>query len=283
MSRRREVEIHLNTLAEIRAIMAAMKNLSYMETRKLLRFIDAQRRAVATIEQAAADFLQGYPDLAPGPMGEGAVLLLLLGSERGFCGDYNERLLAHLEAHCRAMACRPRLLVVGGKLAERLEDDERVIQTLAGAEVAEEVPRRLQQVVEALDEWEGRLGPVRVAALYHRARALETTPLLPPFQNLPPPPPEIQGAPFLYLAPQDFLAELTDQYLFALLHSLFYDALLAEHQHRVQHLEGALRRLDDECSGLRIRHNVLRQEEITEEIEQILLSAQAMAAELEGE
>ncbi len=279
MSKRREVETHLHTLAEIRAIMAAMKNLSYMETRKLARFIDAQRRAVATIERAAADFLQGYPDLAPGPMGEGTVLLLLVGSERGFCGDYNERLLAHLETHCRTMACRPRLLVVGAKLAERLEDDERVLQALPGAEVAEEVPKCLQQVIEALDEWEGRLGPVRVTALYHRVRALETTPLLPPFQDLPPPPPEIQGAPFLYLEPQDFLAELTDHYLFAVLHSLFYSALLAEHQRRIQHLEGALQRLDDECGRLRIRRDALRQEEITEEIEQILLSAQAMGEE----
>ncbi len=280
MTKRREVETHLHTLEEIRGIMAAMKNLSYMETRKLSRFINAQRLAVATIEQAAADFLRGYPDLAPGAPGE-TMLLLLVGSERGFCGDYNERLLAHLEVHCRKMACRPRLLVIGSKLAERLEADRRVLQVLPGAEVAEEVPKSLQQVVETLDELEARLGPVQVTALYHEGHDLRATALLPPFQALPPPPPQIQGPPFLYLQPETFVTELTDQYLFAVLHALFYSALLAEHQRRIQHLEGALQRLDEECDKLKIRRNALRQEEITEEIEQILLSAQAMAAELE--
>ncbi|BCX81839.1 F-type H+-transporting ATPase subunit gamma [Methylomarinovum caldicuralii] len=281
MSKRREVETHLHALEEIRAICAAMKNLSYMETRKLARFIDAQNQAVATVERAAADFLHGYPELRPQPAGE-AVLLLLLGSERGFCGDYNEQLLAQLEAHCRRLGCRPRLLVIGTKLAEHLEADPRIAAVLPGAEVAEEVPRILQQVITTLDELEGRFGPVQVSALYTLGHEWKTTALLPPFQNLPPPPPQIQGPPFLYLAPGEFVTALTDQYLFAVLHALFYSALLTEHQRRIQHLEGALRRLDDQREQLKVRLGRLRQEEITEEIEQILLSVQAVAAELEN-
>ncbi|BCX89574.1 F-type H+-transporting ATPase subunit gamma [Methylomarinovum tepidoasis] len=281
MSKRRDVETHLHVLEEIRGICAAMKNLSYMETRKLARFIDAQNQAVATVERAAADFFHGYPELQPRPAGE-AVLLLLLGSERGFCGDYNEQLLALLEAYCRRLGCRPRLLVIGARLAERLEADPRVAAVLPGAEIAEEVPRILQQVVTTLDELEGRFGPVQVSALYILGHEWKTTALLPPFQNLPPPPPQIQGPPFLYLAPEEFVTALTDQYLFAVLHALFYSALLTEHQRRIQHLEGALRRLDDQHEQLKVRLGRLRQEEITEEIEQILLSVQAVAAELEN-
>lgn len=51
----------------------------------------------------------------------------------------------------------------------------------------------------------------------------------------------------------------------------FVVSLLAENQYRVQHLEGAVRRLDERLEELATRARSLRQEEINEEIEMILL------------
>jgi len=77
----------------------------------------------------------------------------------------------------------------------------------------------------------------------------------------------------LYLPPRVFLAELIDLYLFALLHKIFYSALVVENRARLSHLEGALQRLDRETAQLELKRNILRQEEITEEIELLMLSA----------
>ncbi len=63
-----------------------------------------------------------------------------------------------------------------------------------------------------------------------------------------------------------------EQYLFAALHALLFGSLMAEHQQRARHLEGALQRVDGRVRELRQRRNLLRQEEITEEIELILLN-----------
>jgi F-type H+-transporting ATPase subunit gamma len=68
------------------------------------------------------------------------------------------------------------------------------------------------------------------------------------------------------------MLELVDQYLFAALHELLYTSLMAENQQRVMHLESAVRHLDEELSELNRQINILRQEEITEEIEVLLLS-----------
>ena len=274
------METHLRTLGEIREIMGAMKNLSFMETRKLSRFIDAQRQVVRTIEAAATDFIRAHPDLLPVP-GQDSVLFLVVGSERGFCGDYNETLLQRLETECLERAHVPDLFVVGSKLADRMEQDRRVIHSMTGASVAEEVPGVMQQVVDIIDELETKRPIAQVRAIHHGAQEVMVTSILPPFQELASPPVSHRGTPFLYLAPETMFSELTDHYLFAALHSLFYSALYAEHQQRIQHLEGALRRLDEQCDQLKIRRNVLRQEEITEEIEQILLSAQAMTEGME--
>ena len=83
---------------------------------------------------------------------------------------------------------------------------------------------------------------------------------------------ELNDPPRLYLEPLAFFRELTDHYLFAALHELFYSALLAENERRVQHLEGALGRVNRTREQLTLRGNALRQEEITQEIEIILLS-----------
>ena len=47
---------------------------------------------------------------------------------------------------------------------------------------------------------------------------------------------------------------------------------MAENLRRVEHLEAAVRHLDKKAADLRRRCNALRQEEIIEEIEVILLS-----------
>ncbi len=67
-----------------------------------------------------------------------------------------------------------------------------------------------------------------------------------------------------------------DHYLFAALHEILYASLNAENHQRVAHLEGAVKHLDDESAELARQCNALRQEEIIEEIEVILLSAASL-------
>jgi F-type H+-transporting ATPase subunit gamma len=74
------------------------------------------------------------------------------------------------------------------------------------------------------------------------------------------------------MQPKASQAELIDHYLFAALHQILYVSLMAENQHRAQYLEGAMRRLEDKSADLLHRCNLLRQEEIFEEIEVILLT-----------
>ncbi len=88
MSKRRNLETRLRSLTEIKEIMNAMKNLSLMEVHRLARFLDTQRRVVASIGAAAADFLFFHPEMFPGEE-EFRNIHLLIGSERGFCGDLN--------------------------------------------------------------------------------------------------------------------------------------------------------------------------------------------------
>ena len=281
MSRRRELMHQQRKLGEAREIVSSMKSLAFMESRRLGQSLDVQRQVVRTMEGAAADFLRFHPDLLPDTdanrmSASARHIFLLLGSERGFCGNFNESLVASLDARAQeASSEQSGVIAFGQKLCNRLEGDRRLIAGLDGAAVLDEVPGALNRLVDTLTELQAGEAPLRLTALFHdpEQEAIVTCELLPPFQHLSPLEDSLNGPPKLNLDPARFLLELVDQYLFATLHEMLFVSMMAENLQRMQHLEGAVRYLDQNLESLQRRGNQLRQEEITEEIEVILLSS----------
>ena len=279
MPSRRKLEEHRHSIEEIRDIMNSMKTLAYMETRKLDQLLDTQHAVVDSIEIVATDFVSAYPEAMPKIQAVREVYLVM-GSERGFCGDFNETLLRRLEQiqHDKRDKDFPILVVTGQKLHASLLNNLHVATRLDGAGVAEEVEAVLTRVVDTLAALQAQYGTLTLCALYHAVDddTLVTQQLLPPFHDYLDRPLLFSLPPVLNLEPTDFLLELSDHYLFAAFHVIFYASLMAENRRRVQHLEGAVKHLDEESDELRRQSNARRQEEIIEEIEVILLSAASL-------
>jgi F-type H+-transporting ATPase subunit gamma len=279
MSLRRRIERQVHGLDEIKDIMTAMRNLSVIETRKLARVLETQRRVVGSVRAAAADFGRSYPELLRAREARRADVWLVVGAERGFCGDFNETLLRALpEAVMHAAA--PALLVAGSKLAARLPRDVRVIERLPGAAALEDVPGVLLAVMQALERWQAARAPgaaLRLTVLHHAEAGRAEASRLDPFAASPAAPPA-GDPPMLYLAPERFFVRLLDHFVFAALYDIFYRSLAAENERRIQHMDYAVRRIEQKTARLTRRLRGLRQEEITEEIEVILLSAEATGA-----
>jgi F-type H+-transporting ATPase subunit gamma len=277
MSSRRELRQRLSGLYESREILNAMKNLAQMETLKLARHGDTQRRVIELIERAAADFLGFYGDLLSAEREVGLLpVYLLIGSERGFCGDFNAALLKALQAELSATAdpAAVRWIVVGQRLLNRLPEDSRLLAKLDGANVTEEVPTVLQALIDLLNTLPTPLAALRLTVLHQSTVSDEVVrlPLLPPLRHVSATPKRFPHPPLLNLSPPDFFAELVDQYLFAVLHEILYLSLAAENHRRVEHMDGAVSYIDVRREELERKGRILRQEEITEEIEVILLS-----------
>jgi F-type H+-transporting ATPase subunit gamma len=274
MSGLAELSQRFARLKEISGIMTAMKSLSLVETRKLARFIGHQRRMLDNIEAAAADFLHFFPVESAGETPP--AILLLIGSERGFCGNFNERVVAALN-DLPQWEPAPALLVVGHRLGAKLESHPGVIARLDGSTVTEEVPAVLNRLMDALHVASRQLAGDG-AALFSLAHEAEGEPKLKRLLPIsPPPPPPLTHPPGLQLAPAEFFGELLDQYLLAALYGLLYESLAAESRQRLAHMEHALDRLDETVAHLALERNALRQEKIVEEIEVILSSEQAFA------
>jgi len=281
MSKRGQIQMHLATLKDIGGIMGAMKNISLMETHKLARFLAHQHRVLAGIEATAADFLAHHPESGYGADAGAPSIVVAIGSQRGFCGDFNESLVQALHRHWRETADHPSdVLVVGRRLAAKLGRDSRITATFDGPSVAEEVQPVLQRLMDALGKLPprgGEQGLLSVSIFAHREGETQVGAR----SILPAPNPAHHAArfgypPVLNLAPAKFFAELAHHYLWAQMHDVFYGSLMAENRRRLQHMEGAMQRMEENASELQRKYNLLRQEEITEEIEVIMLSNEAL-------
>ncbi len=269
MTRRREIDGHLQTLGELREILGSMRTLSWLELRKLGRLQENQRGLTEMVGNVAEDFRAAFPDVLP-DTGDLRPLIVVLGSQRGFVGDHNEQLIDALPADTP-------LIAVGHRLYRRLEGDTRLRAGLDGPDVAEQCDAVLSLLMEAIADEEMERGPHAIDVLHHEnERGLTRRSVFPPHRE-PGPVPARGYAPLLNLSPRAFFLELLDHYLINVLREALLTALVSENQQRMQHLGTAVDRMDERLGELDRKRQQLRQEEITEEIEVILLGADALS------
>jgi F-type H+-transporting ATPase subunit gamma len=268
VSKLSDLKAHIHTLGEIKSILNAMKNLSIVEMTKVSRLLATHGKVAATIQEGLADFefFYGPPQSNPG---EKSLLCVLIGSERGFCGGFNEQIAAHFEKAAAGFK-NVRTLVMGRKLAMKFEGDPRLAGTMDGPSAAEEIPATISSLCERLKAY----SEFRWLVIYNdggeaQLETLETYPLEARNQDSPV---VFPFPPLLYQTPAQIYPLLLEQHLFAALYSLFYLSFLAENRERLRHMDGALGKIEKDWSRMTLRANALRQEEITEELEIILMS-----------
>ena len=145
MSHSRELQLHIAQIEEIRSILNSMKNLALIEIHKLTRFQNMQGQAVANIENVALDFLNFYPLTSTEYKVKS--ICILVGAERGFCGDFNESLINSLVSNSYSG-----IIAIGNRLSNKLTDKPfEIMASIAGANVSEEVPTILNHLIDTIN------------------------------------------------------------------------------------------------------------------------------------
>ncbi len=273
MSKLSDLQSRMRALKDIEGILNAMKNLSLVEITKVSRLYVTQQELLRSVEEALADFQQFYGAPAETKGTAGPSLYVLIGSERGFCGGFNETIQKTLESHA---ATSPRLILVGRKLALKLFQDQRVVASLDAPSAVEEIPLVISQLARTLARFSSSDWKIIHNSYTSAGTKVETTfpfefPRMETSKKL-------QFPPLLNLTPSDLRPQLFEQYLFALFYGIFYQSFMAENHERLRHMDGALNKLREDEERLRRLANSLRQEAITEELELIMLSVESEIA-----
>lgn len=277
MSSQQALKQRLALLDELSTIMDSIKTIARIETQQVRKVLASNQHSADKLLEAGMEFLDGLPEW-PDLSVERQELLILIGSERGFCGDFNTRVL---DALAGFLAQEGRqdcvILPVGYRLSSKLESVHNVLPAVSGASVAVELDGVLSLVLARLTLAMPKQGYAAISLLHcdERHHDLTAYGLL---EALRPPsrsglPPISQGySPILNLEPLAFFGEFLSHYVMLVLHRALVASFVAENQQRMQHLEGALQRIDERRETLHRQQNQKRQEQITEELEIILLN-----------
>lgn len=270
MSSHRKVQQQIRLFTDLHDVLDAMRNVALLEISKLTHAQEHGRLLLVAIDNAAQLAAAYHPASAAEKSSKR--LYVVLGSERGFCSDFNTRVLQRWNAVV-ADAPDAEYIVVGQALADKMEGSRKPLAIFPGASTAEELGSVLLDVVRRVAEWQrAEADALTVSILSNDSDGPIAAPILPfawPERS------RTVSTPSLLLSPDVFVRRFTDYYVDAKLHDAFATSLLAENRARLQHITAALNRLDERLGDLSRRLRRLRREEITEEVETILVAVEA--------
>jgi F-type H+-transporting ATPase subunit gamma len=277
-----DIAARLDTVKQLSAVITAMRGIAVARTREAQNHLDSIRSYARTVADAIATSLQFVPEpersIGPKPLA-GSHTVIVLCSEQGFVGTFNERVL---DATSRLVAAgsddRAEILLAGdrGLMLAR----ERGIAPAWTAAMIAHAGQATSLADRLVEELYGRLEADHVT----RVTIVHTLPgaplpgtvvekVLVPFDFARFPVSE-GAAPLIGLPPQVLVAKLAEEYVFAELCEAIVLSYAAENEARMRAMIAARTNVAKKRDALTARYRQLRQEDITRELIELASGAQ---------
>ncbi len=260
------------SLEDLHELVGALRTMAASHAREATDALAGTRRYREVIERALADAHALQAATAPEAPEDTGAVLIVVGSEHGFVGGFNQHVIERARA---ARSPRERLILVGQRAAMRAEENGIVVDDVRS--MTTHVPG-VAILARQLADLVGGVGAVRIVfAAAHPGGRPETM-----VQTLLPPPASATAAPpfppLHHLPPRQLLERLSEELLLAQLAHALMESLASENVARLHAMEAAGRNIGNRLDQLRQREAIVRQEEITAELVEIVSGAEAVAA-----
>lgn len=280
----------LETTRDIGAIVRTMKALSAVSIRQYEKSVEALATFQRSVELGLHALLREGPpvaDVFPGT-GGGRRALILIGSDRGLCGRFNEALAAHARDTQLTVGERPPLVLATGlRLIDRLRamghpPDATIplpasVHGLVGA---------AQGMIVTIERWHAQGGLARLDLCHNRrAGAARVEPqtgrVLPEdraeLARLAAMPWPARGLPMHRMERAALHRHLMRQRVFVRLYRGLAESLAGEHAARLAAMQAAAHNIEEREEALNAEYRRIRQENITTELMDIVAGVGAAA------
>lgn len=273
------LQARISSLRELRDVIRALRALAASHVQEAQGTLAGIRRYVEVVEEAIAEgaaLLAAADGPSTSSEASDASVLIVVCSEHGFVGAFNERLL-----HRAVEERKPgQDLVIIGRRGAMLAEEEGLdvgrgfpMATHVGGVLG--VTRRVADHLAAVSDAKVVFGSYRKGGSFE----LETKRVLPLDPTL------LAGSehrspPLHHLAPDVLLQRLASEYLFAEITRAVMESLASENGARLRAMESADRNIAERLDGLRRREFTLRQESITSEMLDVVTGSEAILAGL---
>jgi F-type H+-transporting ATPase subunit gamma len=269
------LQAQISSLQDLRDLVRALRALSASHAQEAQDALSGIRRYASVVEDAISEGAALVPELGVMPDLFGPPrppALIVVCSEHGFVGAYNERLLN------RAAAAREQgqaLLLVGQRGATLAA--ERGLEVAWNFSMATHVGGVLgttRRVVAALAD-------VTTADVLYGCHRRGGDPDIELQRILPLEPSLLTGSrrrcpPLHHLKPEALLRRLAREYLFAEITRALMESLASENSARLRAMEAADHNIGERLEKFRRRERTLRQETITTELLDVVIGSEAV-------
>jgi F-type H+-transporting ATPase subunit gamma len=283
----------METAEALRDLVRTMKSLAAVSVRQYERSLVPLAAYDRTVELGFRAVLRAEPLVTPGerrPV-DGRYGVVVLGSDQGLCGTFNEQVVGRLQQDLVSGVLRRGhlwVLAVGTRAGERLAEAGLAPEVvLHGPVSVAMVAPLVQELLLVVDRWQDD-GDLAGASLYHHrphglhgSRAHRQQLLPAPSTRLS----ELARRPWpTRMVPQrtverrELLGALARHGLAVTLHRAVAWSAASEHTSRLLAMQAAERNIDDRLDELRGAYHTRRQTEITSEVLDIVAGADATPA-----
>ncbi|HSO21966.1 MAG TPA: F0F1 ATP synthase subunit gamma [Chondromyces sp.] len=292
-----ELRSRLDGARDLKSVVTTMQAMAAVNLRQFRRVAESMAAYHRTIELGLQIVLrEADRELRVGRTGgDAALTAVVLGSDQGMVGPFNERLAGHVDSRLRKPAPAPReqpLLVMGDKLrAALLARGHEAGRLVAVPASPAGIAAAVEEMVVVIDTWRGERSADEVW-IFHNASA-DGASYEPTAQRLLPPDPQWldglrseewkqRGLPGVLGDPRAVFSALMQSHLFARLFLAVAESAAAENAARLGSMQSAERNIEERVDELSEAVRRRRQQEITEELLDISSGFEALASNRRG-
>jgi F-type H+-transporting ATPase subunit gamma len=284
------IERKMRTAGDLLSVVRTMKSIASVNIRHFERAVESLEEYKRTVDLAWTVLLRSGTGLPRGEA-EGRGVCLVIGTDQGMCGPFNDVLLGHVLGHEKDLSDAGELVYwsAGERIDAALADEGRAPElrfSLPGSLGA--VDGTVLEIVGRIESWHRERGVERVFVCHNATRpgggyapvVMRLLPLDRPwaeaYLNRKWP---RRNIPMIPLDKELFFGRLFSQYLYIEIYRAFTQSLTGENAARFASMQSAEKNIREMREYLVASFRQQRQNEITEELFDVVSGFTAMTGE----
>jgi F-type H+-transporting ATPase subunit gamma len=298
MTNAQSLQATIHHVEDLRAVVKTMKALAAVSIRQYEHAVEVLTEYSRTIETGFQIVLQqrhfqGQP-LIPATLTASSfqfqrVAVIIFGSDRGLCGQFNERIASYAISKLQAWQLNHNHLIAiaGERLITPLESNRyNIHQQFAVPAAVDGIVDLTGEILLGIEAWQIQEGIDQVILFYNEPRSgaryspchFQLLPLdLQWLQSLSERPWPTNEIPLLTMDETEFLSALIREYLFLYLFRAAAASLASENGSRLTSMQSAERNIEERISDLTAEYRRQRQSAITSELLDVVSGFEALS------
>jgi F-type H+-transporting ATPase subunit gamma len=298
MTNAQSLQTTIHHVEDLQAVVKTMKALAAVSIRQYERAVDVLGEYSRSIEMGFQILLQQRhfqsqslipPLLASHPVKFQRVAAIIFGSDRGLCGQFNERIASFALSELEKLELNndPLIAIAGERLLTPLESENKVIyQQFAVPAAVDAIVDLTAEILLAIEAWQVHEQVDRVILFYnepstgtsYNPRQFQLLPIdLDWLHSLSQRSWQTNETPLLTMDEEAFLSALIREYLSLYLFRAAAASLASENASRLSSMQSAEKNIQDRIGDLTSEYRRQRQSAITSELLDVVSGFEALS------